>query len=62
MYVSYGSFAEGSDASIAAGHRVVETLTRHGLEAKWDGSIEQRIYVPIDWKRRLVAADHADSN
>lgn len=54
MYMSYGSFAEGREPSIAAGHKVVEVLARHGLKVQWDGSIKHRIHVTIDWKRRFI--------
>ena len=35
------------------GAMIVEELTRAGLDAKWNGTFAQRIFIPaIDWKRR----------
>jgi hypothetical protein len=35
------------------GAMIVAELERMGFSAQWDGTFNQRIYVPaIDWKRR----------
>jgi len=33
-------------------NEIVDTLRRHGLDARWEGRSECRIEVPMDWKRR----------
>lgn len=43
-------------ASLAVARRVCDVLCKHGLQATWDGSIERKIMVSIDWKRRLRPA------
>lgn len=48
VFLAYG----GESDSIAVGKEVVATLERHGLKVVWDGSLETRIYVRMDWKRR----------
>lgn len=52
IYLNYGSSEEGPQAAVAVGRRVVEQLEKHGLRTDWDGSIEKRIGVSLDWKRR----------
>ncbi|MCI4591048.1 hypothetical protein MOK15_13220 [Sphingobium sp. BYY-5] len=52
LYLNYGACAEGEEAAIAIGHRVVEQLEAHGLTTDWDGSWGQRIAVSLDWKKR----------
>jgi hypothetical protein len=55
LYLNYGACAEGEEAAIAIGHRIVARLEAHGLAPEWDGSIGRRIAVPLDWKRRRTA-------
>jgi hypothetical protein len=43
---------EDDDARVAIGHEVAEVIRRHGLTVEWDGAIERRIIVNLDWKRR----------
>ncbi len=31
---------------------IVEALQHHGLKTEWNGTIQQRIGVKLDWKRR----------
>lgn len=52
--LSYGSAGENAedDQAIAIGHEVAATLTRHGLTVAWNGAIERRIDVSLDWQRR----------
>ena len=34
------------------GREILETLRRHGLDARWNGSILECIQIEMDWKRR----------
>jgi hypothetical protein len=52
IYLNYGACKEGHDAAVAIGHEVAKTLESHGLRVEWSGSLDQRIGVPMDWKRR----------
>lgn len=57
VYLSYGA-ANGADADgLAIGREIAERLTAHGLTVNWDGRINKRIGVDLDWKRRRT--DHA---
>lgn len=52
LYLNYGSCEETPEAAVAVGHIIVSRLLDHGLRPEWDGRIERRIGVPLDWKRR----------
>jgi len=52
LCLNYGACEEGPEADIAIGHEIVARLRQHDIKAEWDGSIERRISVPLDWKRR----------
>ena len=42
-----------STLGIEVGQRVVRALAAAGLHAQWDGSFQQRIFIPVfDWKYR----------
>ncbi|HZW09889.1 MAG TPA: hypothetical protein VFF69_08290 [Phycisphaerales bacterium] len=57
LYLNYGSadHPAGPQAAVAIGEEVRDTLERHGLSVHWDGTIERRIGVVLDWKRRSLA-------
>ena len=46
---------EIKEATLAVAREVVETLKRHGLDAQWNGLPQERIRVPMVWKRRREA-------
>jgi len=56
LYLNYGACEEGPEAAVAIGHQIVNRLQEHGLQTDWDGRIEKRIGVSLDWKRRSVGA------
>ncbi len=56
LYLNYGACEEGAEAAVAIGHQIVNRLQEHGLHTDWDGRIEKRIAVSLDWKRRLTGA------
>jgi hypothetical protein len=52
VYLAYGS-AEGGDAEAAkVAQEICAALREEGLEPQWNGSVEQRVFVPLEWKRR----------
>lgn len=55
LYLNYGACEEGSEAAVAIGHEIVEAFNAQGLATDWDGRIERRIAVSLDWKRRATA-------
>jgi hypothetical protein len=52
LYLNYGSCDEGTEAAVAIGHEIVAALKAKGLDPDWNGSLEKRIGLPLDWKRR----------
>jgi hypothetical protein len=54
LYLNYGACEDSSEATVAVGHEIVRALEAKGLKADWDGRIEKRISVQMDWKRRTI--------
>jgi hypothetical protein len=48
----YGSCEEGEAADLAIGREIAAELERQGLRPEWNGELDRRIEVPMDWKRR----------
>ena len=48
----YGSCLDDEAADLAIGREIAAELERQGLRPEWDGRLERRIEVPMDWKRR----------
>lgn len=55
LHLDYGSTKPDEKASIRIGNEVASTLKAQGLEVDWDGTINRRIRVRLDWKRRTPA-------
>ncbi|MEZ5998963.1 MAG: hypothetical protein R3B98_09745 [Hyphomonas sp.] len=58
LYISYG--AANPEASnedcVAIGQQLFDALTKVGLKPIWDGKINHRVGLAIDWKRRWDGA------
>lgn len=52
LYLNYGACEEGEEAAVSIGHDIVAALTAHGLKTEWNGSLDKRIAVSLDWKKR----------
>ncbi len=52
LHLNYGACENSAEADVALGHEVVRALEAKGLKTDWDGRIEKRIGVQLDWKRR----------
>ncbi|WP_370236168.1 hypothetical protein [Brevundimonas sp.] len=52
LYLNYGSCDEGAEAAVAIGHEIVAALAAKGLSPDWNGALDKRIGLPLDWKRR----------
>jgi hypothetical protein len=53
VYLNYGALEPGEAAALGVAREIVETVERHGLETAWNGSWNTRIWIKLDWKRRL---------
>jgi hypothetical protein len=54
LYLNYGACEDTSEAIIAVGQEIVQALEVKGLKTDWDGQLEKRIGVQMDWKRRTM--------
>jgi hypothetical protein len=52
VYLNYGAFEGNDEASIAIGEEIRSAFMIHGLKVVWNGSLNTRIHVDLDWKRR----------
>jgi hypothetical protein len=52
LFLNYGSVDSDKNADLKIAAQVVEALKRRGLKTDWDGTIEKRVGVKLDWKRR----------
>ncbi|HEY6227497.1 MAG TPA: hypothetical protein VI282_10285 [Verrucomicrobiae bacterium] len=48
LYLAYTGRTGGAEVA----KEIIAALERHGLKPEWDGSVETRIFLPMDWKRR----------
>lgn len=62
LFLSYGHIDGGDANAIAVGRVITSALDAAGLKTDWDGEVEKRIFVGIDWKRRIPpsAAEQPD--
>jgi len=54
LYLNYGACEDTPEAIIAVGREIVQALEVKGLKTDWDGRLEKRIGVQMDWKRRTM--------
>ena len=52
LFLAYGGAEPGQASTVAVGKEIEAVLRSHGLRVLWDGTVEQRIHVTIDWKKR----------
>ena len=58
LYISYGAAdaTASAEENVAIGQRMFEILQSVGLKPVWDGKINHRVGLAIDWKRRWEGA------
>lgn len=53
LFLSYGALAGSGADAVEVGREVRDVLRAHGLDVRWNGSIDHRIaVVGLEWKRR----------
>ena len=52
LHLNYGSIEDDERSSVAIGREIVTVLTSHGLKTRWNGNLDERIKVSLNWKRR----------
>ena len=55
LMLSYGSIEDDDEESVRVGEMIVGALKRVGLAPEWDGDLNSRIIVAMDWKRRTAS-------
>jgi hypothetical protein len=52
LFLSYGSSAERAADVVQVGQEIVQELERVGLTAAWNQKADERIAVPLTWRKR----------
>ena len=52
LYLNYGSIEENVPAQIDIGYEIIRVLNQHDLATDWDGDLQNRIFVKLNWRRR----------
>ena len=52
LYLHYGSAEKGEEPALEIAGEIVASLNRHGLKTEWNGRIDTRIAVLLNWQRR----------
>lgn len=53
LYLNFGSVEEEATATRRIGRQIVKALNRQGLKTQWNGRLDTRIFLQLDWKRRM---------
>lgn len=53
LYFNYGAVSGPSEATA---HALVTSLRNAGLSPDWNGSSSTRVFVPLQWQRRMLGA------
>ena len=53
LYLTYGHVDGGETENVAIGRIVADTINDAGLETEWDGTMGTRIFVHLNWQRRI---------
>ena len=52
LSLNYGPTLGGEKECVDIGREIVSTLRAHGLQVEWDETMQKRIGIKLDWKRR----------
>ena len=56
LHIAYLTKDMSEDSQRMLGGLITEVCCDYGLKAFWDGSIDSRVKVELDWKRRLLVS------
>ena len=59
LYLASGSVGGTEEDALAVANTIVEKLENQGLTVRWEGKLDKRIIVELDWKRRRSRAGEA---
>ncbi|GAA5075847.1 hypothetical protein GCM10025759_19780 [Lysobacter panacisoli] len=54
LFLNYGAVEEGEAAAVSVARSIVDTISSVGLPVEWDGDWGKRIFVRLQWQRRLA--------
>jgi hypothetical protein len=52
LFLSYGSHGDSPEDTVCLGQEIVQELARVGLTAAWTNKPDERIAVPLTWRKR----------
>jgi hypothetical protein len=52
LLLAYGACSDVKEEQLAVANEIARTVRENGLQVDWDGSLEKRIMVRVDWKKR----------
>jgi hypothetical protein len=52
LFLAYGACSEVKDVQLAVAEEIARTIRENGLRVEWEGSLEKRIIVHMEWKKR----------
>ena len=52
LFLAFGSWNGQASAFHDIALEVIATLKEHGFDPEWNAKLDQRIFLPLDWKRR----------
>lgn len=53
VYLSYGHIGVAKKPLTEITEQIVKTIEKHGLKVDWNGSVNTRMLVNLDWKKRI---------
>lgn len=54
VYLSYGHIGVAKKSLSEITEQIVQTIEKHGLKVEWNGSVNTRMLVNLDWKKRIT--------
>ena len=59
LFVGYDSYNHNDELATEVAEKIVKVLNQHGLNARWNGSLNSRIEIQdIDWKKTADTVDY----
>lgn len=52
LLLAYGACSDVKAEQLGVANEIVRTIRENGLRVEWDGSLEKRILVRLEWKKR----------
>lgn len=53
IYLGYGTVGLAKKSLEEITEQIVQTIQRHGLKVDWNGSFDRKMFIEINWKKRI---------